>query len=123
MDDYGDSWNIRTDAIKNTYYNDLINNNIWFELEPDGNIELLKRLVPFAASENGYYLFWDTTIMEKNEFNIYITDFNGIGFRNAGKTLYEVLEKMTHQKYYKEIFPVFEKEPLPKIFECLNRIK
>jgi hypothetical protein len=121
MDDYGDSWNIRTESIRNTYYNDLINNNIWFELEPDGNIELLKRLVPFSQSENGYYLFWDPEMMEYNECDIHITDFRGIGFRKAGKTLYEVLEKMTHQKYYKEIFPLFQSKPLPNIFECLNR--
>jgi hypothetical protein len=123
MDDYGDSWNIRTGAIKNTYYNDLLNNDIWFELKPDGNIELLKRLVPFAQSENGYYLFWDPEIMEYNEFDIYMTDFRGSGLRKTGKTLYEVLGKMTHQKYYKEFSPFFQKEPLPDIFECLKRIK
>ncbi|MHC6203861.1 SMI1/KNR4 family protein [Breznakiellaceae bacterium SP9] len=93
MDNYGDSWNIRTEAIKNTYYNDIIRNNIWFELEPDGNIELLKRLVPFSSSENGEYLFWDPETKNGNEFNIYITDFRGMGFRKAGNTLYEVIGK------------------------------
>jgi hypothetical protein len=83
----------------------------------------LKRLAPFAQSENGYYLFWDPEIMEYNEFDIYMTDFRGGGLRKTGKTLYEVLKKMTHPKYYKEFFPFFQKEPLPDIFECLKRIK
>jgi hypothetical protein len=118
MDNYGDSWNVRTEEIKNTYYNDVINNEIWFDLEPDGNIELLKRIVPFGSSDNGYYLFWDIETMENNEFEIYLTDFRGTGFKKVGKTLYELLGKMANEKYYKKILP-FSKEPLPNIFECL----
>jgi hypothetical protein len=121
MDHYGDSWNIRTIEIKNTYYNDLIKNDIWFELEPDGDIELLKRLVPFSLSENGNYLFWDIETKKTDEFDIYITDFSGIGFRKAGKSLYDVIEKMANIKYYKELNPFAEKA-LPKIFECLIKI-
>ena len=59
METYGDSWHTRSNSIKSTYYQDLLNDDIWFDLEPDGSVELLKRLVPFAASDNGYYLFWD----------------------------------------------------------------
>ena len=90
MDNYGDSWNIRTEEIKQTYYNDIVNNNIWFDLEPDGNIEILKRLVPFSATENGDYLFWDLEDITGNEFTIYTTDFR-TGFRKAGNTLFEIL--------------------------------
>jgi hypothetical protein len=121
MDNYGDSWNIRTEEIKNTYYNDLIKNDIWFDLDPDMNMELLRNLVPFACSENGFYLFWNPETDNGGEFDIFITDFNGLGFRKAGKTLYEVLEKMTNEKYCKEIFPIFVKEPFPNVFECLTR--
>lgn len=123
MNDYGDSWNIRTEEIKHTYYNDLLKNDIWFELEPDVDMELLRNLVPFALSENGYYLFWNPETENGDEFDIFITDFGGLGFRKAGKTLYEVLEKMTNEKYYKEIFPRFVKQPFPNVFECLKMIK
>jgi hypothetical protein len=117
MDDYGDSWNIRTEEIKNTYYNDIQNNNIWFDLEPDCDIEIIKRLIPFSASENGYYLFWDPEDKNGKELKIYITDFR-TGFRKIGNTLYEIIEKMINIKYLKEILP-FAKEPLPNIFKCL----
>jgi hypothetical protein len=122
MNDYGDSWNIRTEEIKNTYYDDLIKNNIWFELEPDANMELLRNLVPFACSENGFYLFWNPETENDGEFDIFVTDFNGLGFRRAGKTLYEVLEKMANEKYYKEIFPIFVKEAFPNVFECFKKM-
>ena len=117
MDNYGDSWNIRTGEIKQTYYNDIENNNIWFDLEPDGNIEILKRLVPFSATENGDYLFWDLEDITGNEFTIYTTDFR-TGFRKVGNTLYEILEKLVSKNYYREVLP-FLQEPLPNIFKCL----
>lgn len=118
MDDYGDSWNLRSNFIKSTYYNDVINNDIWFDLKPDATIEILKCLVPFSMSENGYYLFWDIESFTNNECDIYITDFRGTGFRRIGRTLYEVIDKLTSPMP----IPPFTKGALPAIFRCLRKI-
>ncbi|MGE8427981.1 MAG: SMI1/KNR4 family protein [Sphingobacterium sp.] len=84
MDDYGDSLFIRTEEIKKTYLDDVKNGDIWFDIEPDGSLELLYRLFPFASSDNGLYLFWDYETGSANEMDIYLTDFRGIGFRRVG---------------------------------------
>lgn len=119
MRDYGDSWNVRTEEIKSTYYDD-INNDIWFDLEPDGNIELLKRLVPFSSSDNGYYLFWDIESHNQEEFDIYLTNFRGSRFRKIGESLYEVIDKLTSSEKIKSVMP-FATNALPNKFQCLVR--
>ena len=116
MGGYGDSLFIRTEEIKNTYIDDVGNDEIWFDLEPDGSADLLKRLFPFASSDNGLYLFWDY----ENDFDIYLTDFRGIGFRKAGKSLHEMIENLTGDNY--KYFLPFSNRPLAKTFKCLNRI-
>ncbi|MDR2285615.1 MAG: SMI1/KNR4 family protein [Sphingobacterium sp.] len=116
MGDYGDSWNVRSKGIQSTYYQDVLDDDIWFDLEPDGSVALLKRLVPFAASDNGYYLFWDVESGVDNEFDIYITDFRGTGFRKVGETLYEVIQNLTSDSIIQRM--PFEKEALPDTFEC-----
>ena len=99
MGEYGDSVFVRTEEIKNTYIEDVYNNDIWFDIEPDGSPELLKRLFPFASSDNGLYLFWDYESKSDKEMDIYLTDFRGIGFRNVGKSLYEVIDNLTGDHY------------------------
>lgn len=118
MGDYGDSLFVRTEEIKSTYIDDVNNDDIWFDIEPDGSPELLKRLFPFASSDNGLYLFWDYESKSNNEMDIYLTDFRGIGFRNVGKSLYEVMDNLTGN-HYKEFLP-FSTQPLSRIFKCLN---
>ena len=59
--DYCDSFLNQSKAIKNTYCDVLEKpDDVWFPLEPDADFEILRRLIPFAKSENGYYLFWDS---------------------------------------------------------------
>ncbi|SDK63236.1 hypothetical protein SAMN04487898_11030 [Pedobacter sp. ok626] len=117
MGKYGDSLCIRTEEIKSTYIRDVDNNDIWFDLEPDGSANLLKRLFPFASSDNGLYLFWDY----ENDFEIYLTDFRGIGFRKVGKSMYEMIENLTGDNY--RYFLPFSDKPLARTFKCLNRIE
>lgn len=123
LGDYGDSWEIRTEEIKNTYFDDLeAGEDIWFDLEPDGSINLLKRWIPFAASENGHYLFWDPDSgKSEDEMDIYITDFKGIGIRKAGSNIDEVFQRLTDSEEYKLLLP-FSTSPLPKTFKPLSRI-
>ncbi|ERJ58911.1 SMI1/KNR4 family protein [Sphingobacterium paucimobilis] len=116
MGTYGDSWDIRSEGIRSTYYQDLLDHDIWFDLEPDGSIALLKRLVPFAASDNGYYLFWDVDSGIENEFDIYLTDFRGTGFLKIANTLYDLVHNLTSDSITQRI--PFQREALPAIFEC-----
>jgi hypothetical protein len=121
MDDYGDSWNVRTEEITETYISELNDGaDPWFDLEPDGSLALVKRWIPFASSENGHYLFWDTEHGTPNEFDIYITDFKGIGIRKAGNSIWDVFERLTNITSFKTLLP-FSKEPLAKTFNPLKK--
>jgi len=121
MGNYCDSFSIRSKAIKGTY-NDVLedHNNLWFPLEPDVDFEKLDSLIPFASSENGYYLFWDSTKSLVGEMDIYITDFRGLGFIKVAKNLYELIKKMTSSIYFKEVFPLFRQNSLPATFKPLK---
>lgn len=119
MDDYGDSLDIRSKEIKSTYYEDVLKNDIWFDLEPDGTVALLKRMIPFASGTNGYYLFWDPD-SQGFEFDIYLTDFRGSGFRKIGNSLFEAIDHLTCMDTYKKYLP-FSSEPLPLTFKPLTK--
>jgi hypothetical protein len=117
MGGYCDSFFSQSCAIKGTYSDVLGNpNDVWFDIEPDVDFERLKRLIPFASSDNGNYLFWDSARTVPNEMDIYITDFRGLGFVKAASSLYELIEKMTDPKQFKEVFPLFYQEELPATF-------
>jgi len=120
MGEYGDSLFVRTAAIKNTYIADVELGDIWFDIASDGSPELLKRLFPFACSDNGYYLFWDCDSASAHEFDIYLTDFRGVGFRKAGRSLYELVDNLTG--HHKTFLP-FSSNPLPRTFKCLTKVK
>jgi hypothetical protein len=118
MDEYGDSWNVRTEEIRDTYIDDLEDYDE-DDMEPDGSIELMETWVPFASSENGDYLFWDIRKEKNGEFDIYITDFRS-GIIKAAKDLYELIEKLGDPKKFKKVLP-FSERPLPKVFKPLEK--
>lgn len=96
MDNYPDSFLVRSEEIISTYQ-DVLNNEeeLWFDLEPDITYKQLKNLIPFAMSENGDYLFWDIdSDKSSNELDIYITDFRGLGFTKVAENLYEFFDKV-----------------------------
>lgn len=112
-----DSFFNRSLAIKSTYEDVLGNaDDVWFDLGPDVDFEKLQRLIPFAKSENGYYLFWDSKRFQIDEMDIYITDFSGLGFIKAANNLYEFIEKITSQEQFLKVFPRFVQKPLPATF-------
>ncbi|MDO6819045.1 SMI1/KNR4 family protein [Zobellia sp. 1_MG-2023] len=96
MENYPDSFFIRSQEIIGTYQEVLDNEDeLWFDMEPDLSYKKLKDLIPFAMSENGHYLFWDIESENSEEFDIYITDFKGLGFTKTGGNLYDFFEKLT----------------------------
>ena len=79
----------------------------------------MKRLYPFAKSINDNYLFWDVNDTNANEFDIYISDFNGIGFRKMAKNLYECFDKLTDIKKFKN-YEIFDSHPVKRTFEIFD---
>lgn len=121
MGDYGDSVFVRSEEIKNTYIDDVLNEDIWFDIEPDATVEIVKRLYPFSHSETGLYLFWDIDSLHNGELDIYITDFGGLGFRKVAKDLYSFIEKLTDKDQFKE-YDHFANEPYPSTFEVYDKL-
>ncbi|SUB88398.1 Uncharacterised protein [Porphyromonas macacae] len=121
MDNYPDSFFIRSKEIILTYQDVLDDEEkLWFDIEPDLKYEDLKNLIPFGMSENGHYLFWDIMSKEKkDEMNIYITDFRGIGFLKVANDLYDFFEKVVSKSKYKEVLP-FTENALPNIFQVFK---
>lgn len=121
LGNYCDSWAIRSQEIKSTYMDDISEGEIWFEPGPDANTAMLKGMKPFAMSENGYYLFWYVDDCHSaNEFDIFITDFRGTGFKRIAGTIDELLEVMTGDEILR-ILP-YRTEPYPAIFECVEKL-
>lgn len=122
MGGHCDSFLSQSRAIRGTYSDVLSGPDaVWFPLEPDVDFEKLKRLIPFAGSENGNYLFWEPERTTPDEMDIYITDFRGLGFVKAASNLYELVEKMTSNERFREVFPLFYSEALPATFKPLQK--
>jgi hypothetical protein len=118
MDNYPDSFSVRSKEIISTYEDVLCDEKeLWFDLEPDIIYRQLKNLIPFAMSENGEYLFWDIDKEKSStELDIYITDFRGLGFTKVAENLYEFFHKVTSENGFQEVLP-FSQKPLPKVFK------
>lgn len=119
MQGYGDCIFVRSDEIKSTI-NHILNDIEDWELEPDGTLEILKNLYPFACSANGNYLLWDIGSFNNGEYDIYLTDFRGIGYKKIAKNLYECLDILSKGYKIKEDLP-FAINPSPKSFNPLYR--
>lgn len=121
MGNYGDSVFVRAEEIKGTYIERLDSGDmaLW-EMEPDGTVEILKRLYPFASSENGIYLFWDIDSFHNCEFDIFMTDFRGIGFKKIAKDLYDCFKAIEKGYKIREDLP-FVIWPSKNTFEILNK--
>ncbi len=112
LSEHGDSIFIRSDEIRSTYYEDVVNGDIWFEVAADISLSTLKNLYPFASSEYN---------KEDDEMDIYMTDFRSIELRKVASNLNEFIDKITDVNRYKELLP-FSIQPLPRIFKVLNLV-
>lgn len=116
MKNYCDSIFVRSNAIKNTYKGVVYKEEAcWFELG-DIKLEQLKHMYPFAKSENGDYLFWNTESgTTDEEMDIYLTNFRD-GFVFIGKNLDEFFDKATNPNLFNS-FPLKFDKPLPPTFK------
>lgn len=118
MQGYGDCLFVRSNEIKSTI-NHILNDIEDWELEPDATIEILKNLYPFACSYNGNYLLWDINSFNNGEFDIYLTDFRGIGYKKIANNLYDCLDILSKGYKIKENLP-FTINPSSKSFRPLQ---
>lgn len=123
MDDYCDSWQYQSNNMR-LIFDRTIKEEVYLDFDPDGNLELMKTAIPFGRGENGDFLFWDIySNSVSNEFDIYITDFKGIGAKIIAHNMYEFIYKMTHI----DLFPslqsaLFMREIAPATFKRFNKI-
>lgn len=125
MGNYGDSWLEQNPLFKERfeYVLDWDEEIVDMILEPDGSRELMQKCEPFAKSEDGSYLFWDIESQPiEEEFDIYLTDFSGLGVRKVATSIDELFDKMTDNNLFKEVEPLFRQEPYPAIFECIEEL-
>ncbi|MBO2013013.1 SMI1/KNR4 family protein [Hymenobacter negativus] len=119
---YPDSWLIQSPKIRqymDDFYKEMEYDALF--LEPDGYEGIEQYLLPFAMSENGEYLAWDTSRRDDaGEFPIYVLAARLGGIRYGAKDLYEFIEKCTDEAAVKTMFgtgysalpPTFESLPL-----------
>ncbi|OCG56726.1 hypothetical protein A9G36_02520 [Gilliamella sp. Choc6-1] len=120
MENYCDSWQNQFKFMKQLF-SEYIDNEWYLTLDPDGDIVLMRDAVPFAKSENGEFLFWNINSKSKNnEFDIYITDFKGLGVVKIAETLDEFVYKITHAGDYPET-KYFISNSLPAEFKSILR--
>lgn len=120
MGNYSDSWMIKSKELKSTLL-EIIDNDWYLTLEPDGYIDLIKRAIPFGKSENGDILFWEDSSYKNNELNIFITNVKGAGVFFMGNTLFDLIENMIVQTKFKgSLF--FSNYPLEPIFKAIKKI-
>ena len=122
LGDYPDSWPVRSPYIReamDAFYTEMEPDDPFY-LEPDGYLGLERSLRPFAMSENGEYLAWDTSKRGPDEeLPIYVIASRMGGLRYGGANLSEFVESCLSEQAVKQVLgPGYS--PLPPTFEPLD---
>jgi hypothetical protein len=117
---YRDSWQVQSLRIKQlmtAFYEEMEYDPLF--VEPAGYPGIESTLVPFARSENGEYLAWDTAARLPNgELPIYVVTAHMGGIRFGGNSLQHFIETCTNEASVKEALgPGYS--ALPLTFEPL----
>ena len=123
LGDYPDSWSVRSPAIRAALaeFYEAWDYDDPFALEPDGYPGLENTLLPFAMSENGEYLAWDTSKRAPDkELPIYVIGARMGGLRYGGASLSEFMNNCLSESGVKQVLgpgyrplsPTFEPLPL-----------
>ena len=65
-----------------------------------------------------HFLFWNIDSYKNQEFDIFLTDFRGLGFRKIAENLYDCLSFFTNQNTISKL-PFFT-IPLQNTFEIIK---
>ena len=119
-----DSWQVQSPRIKqfmDDFYEEM--EHAPFLVEPDGYEGIERSLLPFAMSENGEYLAWDTAHRAPDgELPIYLITSRMGGIRYGAENLYQFVEKCIDDAAVKTMFGPGYKA-LPEVFEPLPLAK
>ncbi|TGE29461.1 SMI1/KNR4 family protein [Hymenobacter metallicola] len=115
LDQHSDSWTVRSPWIKqamDNFYEEMEHDP--FLLEPDGYAGIESSLIPFAMSENGEYLAWDSAHRSPDdELPIYVLAARMGGIRYGAANLYHFVEKCGNEEAIKTMLgPGYPKLPL-----------
>lgn len=106
LGDYPDSWLVRSSYMRqalDAFYAEMEPDYPFF-LEPDGYLGLECSLLPFAMSENGEYLAWDTSKRGPDEeLPIYVIASRLGGLRYGGANLNEFVERCLSEQAIKQV--------------------
>jgi hypothetical protein len=121
LGNYPDSWLVRSVYIRqamDAFYAEMEPDYPFF-LETDGYLGLERSLLPFAMSENGEYLAWDTSKRGPDEeLPIYVIASRMGGLRYGGANLNEFVERCLSEQAVKQVLgPSYP--PLSPTFEPL----
>jgi hypothetical protein len=87
----------RSAVMKHTML-DGFKRGLW-EFEPDGSPELVRRLIPFARSEDGLILTWDPLDQTgPEEYRIYVIGQKLLAVRKAAPNLYSFVWKCLDER-------------------------
>ena len=119
LGEYCDSWSRQSVTLKHTF-NEFISNDWYLTLNPDGNETLIRNAVPFGKSENGDFLFWDIfSEPQEDEFEIYVTDFGGLGVLKIADSLDEFVKEITADNPSERV-SAFIHHSLPAVFSPIK---
>ena len=97
------------------FFVECLDAGLW-ELEPDGDEDLVRRLVPFGISENGHAFAWDPTDPSgPGECWIYSIGSKMLSVTKAAPDLFTFLDACTDDRVRRVLGPGYE--PLVPVFE------
>ncbi len=113
MGDHPDSLQIRSRELGEFFIEGI--ENEYFEYEPDGSPDLIRRLVPFGISEVGHFFGWDPLRPTgAGEYGIYAIGSKMLSVTYAAGNLYEFLWGCTTPRVKQILGPGYE--PLKAVF-------
>lgn len=105
VSDHPDSWIKQTSVLKgniDTFYTEVDYDPLF--LEPDGYEKLPQSAIPFAMSENGEYLIWDSYNRNQDkELPIYVIMSRMGGIRYGSDNLYNFIDNCTNSDLIKKM--------------------
>lgn len=115
MGDHCDSLKVRSDVLASI--NREAVEGGFMDFAPDGSAELVLRLFPFAASENGDVLGWDMEDSRNGEYTIYKIGSRAYSVRQVGRSLHEFIECCLNERIQQIMGPGYS--PLEPTFKPL----
>ncbi len=117
-ENHPDSWFVQRQRISKLFQH-YLEKSLYLFKEDESYPELVAHAEPFARSENGDFLFWDTRqVLHNGEMPIYCTDFSS-GICHAGNNLFSFIKNVTSAQRFKAVLP-FHTQSLPATFKPLT---